>query len=92
MIEGHKAYVAEITEYEWGCRPDGYAVCLDKEIGKVWATKDKGHVCRFEGGYCSAGDFKLCIINENGLEAIQRSSKGVFWIDRSDFSTYILEV
>lgn len=83
-------YVAHVIEFErgWGTRPDGYIVCLNKELGKRHATKSNGHVCGDAECFSTAGEFKLCVINESVVSELQ--AVGAVWTD--DVKSYVIEM
>lgn len=89
-------YVAEVTEYEagWGLRPDGYIVCLEKQAGLDFATRENGKVwCSDDGSEFSiASDFNLCVLTEQGYDNLIASEFKRQWIGRSEFNKYIKEV
>ena len=90
-------YVAEVTEYEsgWGQRPDGYIVCLDKNKGIEFATRENGKVWSMEDGseFSVAGDFKLCILTGTGYEElIEREEHQRLWIQNSEYNKFVKEV
>ena len=93
-------YLAEVTEFErgWGCRPDGYVVCLDKAVGIAYSKKSNGHIWSMDDGseFSDAGDFKLVILTESGhdkLAAFNKSEQypNLAWIGRNDLKEYIKE-
>lgn len=90
-------YVAAVTEYEsgWGQRPDGYILCLDKQKGLEFATRENGKVWSMEDGseFSIAGDFKLCILTEIGYdELIEREDHQRLWIQNSEYNKFVKEV
>lgn len=90
-------YVASVTEYEsgWGQRPDGYIVCLDKNNGIEFATKENGKVWSMDDGseFSIAGDFKLCILTEIGYDKlIEREDHQRLWIQNSEYNKFVKEV
>ena len=85
-------YYAEVTEHEWGLRPDGYLITLTKEAGEAVATKDRGYLCRFDQGFCEAGDFKLCVLTEHAMKALQGISNKTMWVEDRDFNLWVKQV
>lgn len=88
-----KGYIAEVTESEagWGSRPDGHLICLDKEKGEAYATKDRGKVWSTEDGseFSFASEFKLCILTEKGKELVECTTSGCLWTN--NISDYVEE-
>ena len=89
-------YVASVTEYEsgWGQSPDGYIVCLDKNKGVEFATRENGKVWSMDDGseFSIAGDFKLCVLTETGYdELIEREDHQRLWIQNSEYNKFIKE-
>ena len=86
----NKGYIASITEYEagWGWRDDGYAICIDKEVGEVWSTKINNDGS--ERYFWTPSEFNLCVLTDEGVKAIQQTENGVVWVD--DVSPYVEEV
>ena len=90
-------YVASVTEYEsgWGQRPDGYIICLDKNKGIEFATRENGKVWSMDDGseFSVANDFKLCVLTETGYdELIEREDHQRLWIQNSEFNKFIKEI
>ena len=90
-------YVAAVTEYEsgWGQRPDGHIVCLDKNKGIEFATRENGKVWSMDDGpeFSIAGDFKLCVLTETGYdELIEREDHQRLWIQNSEYNKFVKEV
>lgn len=81
-------YVAAVTEYEsgWGQRPAGYILCLDKQKGLEFATRENGKVWSMEDGseFSIAGDFKLCVLTERGFEYLEQYDNQLAWIEESE--------
>ena len=90
-------YIASVTEYEsgWGQRPDGYILCLDKQKGLEFATRENGKVWSMDDGseFSIAGNFKLCILTEIGYdELVEREDHQRLWIQNSEYNKFVKEV
>lgn len=81
-------YYAEVTEHEWGQRPDGYILCIDKEKGKARATACNGRVAQWDDGCSTAGDFKFCLLSKEAVYDIKKAG-GSVWIGESTFNKYV---
>lgn len=96
MSKQYIGYIAEVTEFEsgWGCRPDGFIICLDKEKGKEFATRENGHVwCMDDGSeFSSAGEFKMVALTDDGYDDLISRSSGLAWQPNSDFKKYVKEM
>lgn len=69
------AYYVTVTEYEsgWGCRPDGYIVCLNKEF----LIKVCEKVNSQQGQEYSRTDKpKLCLIDEDMYQQLIKNKHG----------------
>ena len=78
-----------------GQRPDGYILCLDKQKGLEFATRENGKVWSMDDGseFSIAGDFKLCVLTETGYdELIEREDHQRLWIQNSEFNKFIKEI
>lgn len=88
-------YIASVTEYEsgWGQRPDGYIVCLDKQSGINFATRENGKVwCSGDGSEFSiANDFKICILTEMGYDRLVELEHQRLWIQNSEYNKFVKE-
>ncbi|QAY01381.1 hypothetical protein ZPAH1_orf00367 [Aeromonas phage ZPAH1] len=89
-------YVADVTEYErgWGCRPDGFIVCLEKQKGIEMATRDQGHVWSTENGseFSSAGDFKMVALTEEGYMDLKDREHGRAWQPNNMLKKYVKDM
>lgn len=89
-MKNNKAYFAEVLEIEdsWD-RPDGYLISLSKEklnnfINSEECFKRVGNI------YCVVSRQSECLLKEEGLDAIEKSEKGVFWVPtKKDGKKYI---
>lgn len=77
-------YVAEVTEYEWGCRPDGYLISNDLQKGILFSHRKYGYVSFFSGGYCEAGQWRKVTIPVDSdiavlMERVNKAEANVVW-------------
>lgn len=87
-----KGYIVSVTEYEsgWGCRPDGYLICMNKDKGLAFSKKSNGHICGDYTEFSTVdGSFELCIINEKAKQMIEESKHGVIWVNK--YTDFVIE-
>ncbi len=78
------AYYVTVTEYEsgWGCRPDGYIVCLNKKF--LMAVCDKVNAQKGEE-FSRTDNPKLCLVTEEMYSKLikNENESGYVWTNNS---------
>lgn len=78
------AYYSVATEYEsgWGCRPDGYLVCLNKDYLQEKINK----VNSYQGQeFTRCEEPKLCLINEEMYAQLVKNEGFVWTGNKTDW-------
>lgn len=84
------AYYVDVTEYEfgWGCRPDGYIVCLNREHLQKKCQDVNSHKGE---EFSRTGDIKLCIVTEQMYDKLVKNENGYGWIWTNNSKEWLKE-